>query len=149
MNTFCWNYRGAGKPATVREIREFAMKFTPTVLCIVETKISGARVEALASTLGYDQSYAIDSQGRSGGMGMFWNNTIKLEILGDSCYHIDAKVQVEGEEPWRFTVIYGEAQTNLRHQTWDRLKGISTLNDLPWLCMGDFNEVLHQTSNRV
>ena len=48
------------------------------MLCIVETQISGARVEALASMLGYDQSYAIYSQGRSGGIGMFWNNKIKL-----------------------------------------------------------------------
>ena len=38
--------------------------------------------------------------------------------------------------------MYGEAQTNLRHQTWDLLKGLATLNNLPWLCVGDFNEVL-------
>ena len=83
MSAFCWNCSGAGKPATVREIREFAMKFTPTVLCIVETQISGVRVEAFANTLVYYHAYAIDSQGRSGGMGIFWNNTIDVQILGD------------------------------------------------------------------
>lgn len=96
MSTFCWNCRGAGKPSTIRELRDFARKFAPTVLCIVETQISGARVEALASTLGYENSYAISSQGRSGGIGIFWNNISNIEILGDSCYHIDAKVQDEG-----------------------------------------------------
>ena len=117
MSTLCLNCRGVGNAATIQELRELARKFAPTVLGVVETQIAGARVEALASTLGYENSYAISSQGRSGGIGIFWNNSSNIEILGDSCYHIDAKVQVEGQEPWRFTVIYGEAQTNLRHQT--------------------------------
>ena len=71
MNALCWNCRGAGKPAAVRELRDFAKKFTPTLLCIVETQIDGERVEALAGTLGYDSSLAVDSQGRSGGLGIF------------------------------------------------------------------------------
>lgn len=93
MSTLCWNCRGAGNATTVRELREFARKFAPTVLCIVETQISGTRVEARASSLGYDKAYAIDSQGRSGGIGLFWNNTISVEILGDSVYHVDAKIE--------------------------------------------------------
>ena len=28
------------------------------------------------------------------------------------------------------------------HQTWDRLRSIASLSPLPWLCIGDFNEVL-------
>ena len=62
--------------------------------------------------------------------------------MGDSVYHIDERIQEAGQDPWRLTFVYGEAQTHLRIQTWDLLKGLSFLNDLPWLCMGDFNEVL-------
>ena len=142
MSALCWNCRGAGKLEAVRELRVFARKFAPSMLCIVETQISGARFEVFANTLGYDQAYAIDSQGRSGGMGIFWNNTTNVQILGDSVYHIDARIQEAGQDPWRLTFVYGEAQTHLRSQTWDLLKGLSFLNDLPWLCMGDFNEVL-------
>ena len=39
--------------------------------------------------------------------------------------------------------MYGEAHTQLRHQTWDTIKNISTSSNLPWLCLGNFNEVLH------
>jgi endonuclease/exonuclease/phosphatase family metal-dependent hydrolase len=41
-------------------------------------------------------------------------------------------------------VVYGEAQVDERHKTWDMLKYIRGSNDLPWLCIGDFNEVLHR-----
>ena len=47
------------------------------MLCILETQIDKARVESLASSIGFDHAYAIDSVGRSGGIGLFWNNSIK------------------------------------------------------------------------
>ena len=62
-------------------------------MCVVETQIEGARVEALAGTLGFDNSYAVSSQGLSGGIGLFWNNSIKVEILGYYVYHLDVSVE--------------------------------------------------------
>lgn len=108
----------------------------------METRIDNKRVESLAGTLGFDHVYAIDSQGSSGGIGIFWKNTIKLEILGSSVYHIDCSVTEESSEAWRLTCIYGEAQTNLRYKTWDMMRDIADHSSLPWLCIGDFNEVL-------
>ena len=47
---------------------------------------------------------------------------------------VDTKVRV--------TFVYGEAQVNERYKTWDTLRGIVGANDVPWLVVGDFNEVL-------
>jgi hypothetical protein len=101
-------------------------------------------VENLSRSLGYDKSFAISSSGRSGGLGLFWNNEIKIEVLPYSQYHLDVIVSEQGQENWRLTVVYGEAQVSERHKTWDMLKFIRSSNDLPWLCIGDFNEVLHR-----
>ena len=57
-------------------------------------------------------------------------------------YHIDVKITESGTDPWRLSCFYGEAQTQSRHQTWDLMRGICSLSALPWLCIGDFNEVL-------
>jgi hypothetical protein len=38
--------------------------------------------------------------------------------------------------------VYGEAKINESHKTWDMLKFIKAASPLPWLCIGDFNEVL-------
>lgn len=99
MNLLCWNCRGIGNAPTIQELRELVQKFAPRVLCIVETQISGVRAESLASTLGYDNAFAVDSSGRSGGLAMYWNNEIKIENLGYSRYHIDAKVTNLGGAP--------------------------------------------------
>ena len=71
MSVMCWNCRRVGNAATVNELRDLARKFSPTLLCIVETQIEGSRVENLAGTLGYDKAFAVDSRGRSGGLGLF------------------------------------------------------------------------------
>lgn len=81
MGIFCWNCRGNGNEATIRELCEFAVKFAPKVLCIFETQITKVRVEKLAGSLGYDNSYTFDSSDRSGGLAMFWNNEIKFSRL--------------------------------------------------------------------
>jgi hypothetical protein len=43
---------------------------------------------------------------------------------------------------WRFAGFYGESRRELRYRSWDLLKLLGTKSDLPWICAGDFNEVL-------
>lgn len=119
----------------------------PSVLCVLETQVRKTRVEGLKSTLGFDNSFAVSSLGRSGGIGLFWNNEIKVEILSYSQYHIDAIATESCGDQWRLTTVYEEAQTSKRCKTWDMLKFIKSSSALPWVCVGDFNEVLHRSEH--
>ena len=71
----------------------------------------------------------------------------KIEFLPYSQYHIDAIVSEAGGDPWRLTCVYGEAQVSERFKPWDLLKHIKSSSPLPWLCIGDFNEVLHRSEH--
>jgi exonuclease III len=103
MSLFSVNCRGVGNASTVRELKDFVVKFAPSILCIQETQISRTHLEALASTFGFDHAFAIDSDGRSGGLGIYWNNDINIDVLGYSHYHTDVFVPGIGEIPWRLT----------------------------------------------
>lgn len=46
-------------------------------------------------------------------------------------------------EKWHFYGFYGEAKRELRHISWECLKRLNASSSLSWLCVGDFNEVLH------
>ena len=81
-------------------------KFAPSVLCILETQIEGMRVENLAGSLGFNKSFAVSSLGRSGGLGVFWNEEINLEIIGYSQCHIDAMINDLVEVGTRVTFVY-------------------------------------------
>jgi hypothetical protein len=117
------------------------------MLCIVETQLQKGRVEGLARTLGFDRSFAVNSLGRKGGIVIFWKNEIKIVILPYSQYHLDAIVSSVDMQPWRLTCVYGEARTNERYKTWDMLKFVKSTSALPWLCIRDFNEVLHRSEH--
>jgi hypothetical protein len=58
--------------------------------------------------------------------------------------HIDAAIldPITREAKWRFTGFYGEARRELRYRSWDCMRFLKTQGELPWLCVGDFNEVL-------
>jgi hypothetical protein len=60
------------------------------MLCVLETRLHKSRVEGLARRLGYDRVFAISISGCSGGLAMFWNDEIKIDILSYSQYHLYA-----------------------------------------------------------
>lgn len=127
----------------VCELRDMAKQFVPSILCILETQVERTRVESLAGSLGFNNSFAVSSSGRSGGLGIFWNDEIKVEVNGYSQYHIDVLVDDLMDTRIRLMFVYGEAEVPERYKTWDMLRGIAGTNGLPWAVMGDFNEVLH------
>ena len=144
MNSVGWNCRGAGDPATVREVKNLVASVAPSILLLVETQVGKRRMENLSSSFGFNNCFAISSEGRSGGLAMYWNGPLVLDLIGFSRDHIDMKVTEQGKEPWRITGIYGEANKSERFRTWDLLKDLKAKSDLPWVCMGDFNEVLRR-----
>ncbi|KAG2581337.1 hypothetical protein PVAP13_6KG025505 [Panicum virgatum] len=68
MSCLSWNCRGLGNGATVKELRDLTKSVAPTVLCVLETQVHKTRVEGLKTTLGFDNSFAVSSSGRSGGL---------------------------------------------------------------------------------
>ena len=144
MNTLCWNCRGLGDPATVHELRDITRECAPTVLCVVETQIAKYRVEGLASTLGFDNAFGVGSSGRSGSLCIYWKNSVDLTLRNYSKYHIDMTVKEVGNDPWRLTCWYGEANRSLRHLTWNMMRFLKADSDMPWVNISDFNEVLRR-----
>lgn len=111
-NTLCWKCHGLGSPAAVHELRDLAREYASTIVCVVEMQIAKYHVEGLASTLGYNHAYGVDSLGHSGGLCIYWKSYLTLRNY--SKYHIDMTEQEVRKDPWRLTCWYGEANRNLR-----------------------------------
>jgi hypothetical protein len=59
-----------------------------------------------------------------------------------SQYIIDVDVKEDNGFEWRFIGVYGEAQADRKHRTWQQLKDLYVDPAKPWMCAGDFNEIL-------
>jgi hypothetical protein len=90
--------------------------------------------------LGYDSLSVHESDGQSGGLLMFWCTETKIKVQSVTKNFID--VVIEDDTEWRFTGVYGEPSWNQKHITWDALRNLHGQFQMPWLALGDFNEIL-------
>jgi hypothetical protein len=77
---------------------------------------------------------------------MMWRSDVTLDIKSYSKYHIDAWVtETDGlGGVWRFTGFYGDPSHACRKESWRMLRFLHNKTDLPWICVGDFNKILHE-----
>uniref|UniRef100_A0A2N9GYK3 Reverse transcriptase domain-containing protein n=1 Tax=Fagus sylvatica TaxID=28930 RepID=A0A2N9GYK3_FAGSY len=66
----------------------------------------------------------------------------KVTIKSYSSSHIDAIIKEGSEDAWRLTGIYGAPEAQRREETWALLRHLDSKFQLPWCCIGDFNEIL-------
>ena len=59
----------------------------------METKVSAKRVESLVNTFGFAGGFVVDSDGKSGGVGMFWSSLVVVDVKSFNLHHIDVVVQ--------------------------------------------------------
>ena len=73
---------------------------------------------------------------------MFWRRGIDVGVKSFSKYHIDSVIKEEDGCEWRFTGVYGESKCEMKDNMWKMLRTLKEIFNLPWLCSGDFNEIL-------
>ena len=113
----------------------------PKILFLMETKRKKSYLECLRCRLGYDNLFIVPRRNLSGGLALLWMNEIDLHIWTFSPHHIDAVVNPRIDDAWRFTGFYGVPEVANREDSWTLLHHLSSQLVLPWVCIGDFNEI--------
>jgi hypothetical protein len=49
---------------------------------------------------------------------------------------------------WRLTGIYGEPRWEDKFKTWGKMRELKHSNNLPWIILGDFNEIIDSTEKK-
>ena len=142
MNCISWNCRGLGRPRAVLELTEMVKKYSPSIIFLMETRSKICRLKNLRSKLKVENVHIVPRHNTGGGLALYWKNGTDLHILDSSPSHIDAVVNPGGDDAWRFTGFYGNPVTTNRELSWILLKHLCLKMDLPWLCLGDFNEIV-------
>lgn len=140
------NCRGLGCPQTVLILTVLVRRHRPVILFLIETMVTSVVMENIRVRLGFTSCFTVDALGRSGGLSLLWHDRFDLDIKSYSRYHIDVVLnQPYHCGVWRLTWVYGEPQVHLRPRFWNFMKSLQSSYSppLPWLCIGDWNEILH------
>ncbi|XP_056697297.1 uncharacterized protein [Spinacia oleracea] len=142
MKILTWNCRGIGNPWTVNALRDRCWREMPDIVFLMETMIDAKKLERVRSKCGFVHGVCLNSDGRSGGMGLWWRD-IAMKVCSFSSHHIEAEVWGEDNIPkWRAIGIYGWAETEEKHRTWELMTTLKTRCSLPTVMFRDFNEIL-------
>jgi exonuclease III len=143
MNLMSWNCRGLGNPRTVQELCRLVKQKRPAMVYLMETKLRSSKMEMIRYKLGFNNMFVVDCVGRSGGMALFWGEEVTVTVKNFSQCHINGLVSIPGMDvQWLFTGFYGHPNPSKRYEAWALLEYLARQSTTPWVCIGDFNEVV-------
>lgn len=144
MDIMCWNARGVASTKFRYNMMELINKHRMYILFVCEPRISGSKALVVIKSLGYSCFEVVDSVGFSGGLWLCWNDDkVSVEVIGTTDQSISAVISCPGQPPWMFTAIYAKPCRYIREQIWEYLNFVAQSHQMPWLLVGDFNEMLN------
>jgi len=110
----------------------------------METRMGEERALGLKLDLGFPNAIVVKAEGLSGGLMLLWRHDVTVAELSKSRSHIDVFLSCDRLRisQWRLTGFYGEPRRERRKNSWFLMRFLRAQSDDPWLCVGDFNEVL-------
>ncbi|XP_074289594.1 uncharacterized protein LOC141614747 [Silene latifolia] len=106
--------------------------------------LSGVEMRRVRGCMEDYDGFDVDSVGRSGGLSMMWRKGIQCMVRTVSVHHMDFDVELNGVK-WRMTGFYGWPSVSDRHLSWQLLRLLASESQQPWICIGDYNEILYST----
>nr|POE69772.1 hypothetical protein CFP56_24145 [Quercus suber] len=85
--------------------------------------------------------YFVSSEGRKGGLALLWNAEVVVDTQTYSPNHIDANIHTQDSPSWRLTGIYRHSAEERKVETWRLMRHLHSRGALPWVCLGNFNEI--------
>lgn len=82
MNSIVWNCRGAGNASTVRDIVALTRAHSPSMVFLCETRQQKDKMYRLRNRIGLRGFEGVSSEGNSGGLALFWDESLYVDMFG-------------------------------------------------------------------
>ncbi|KAK9924904.1 hypothetical protein M0R45_033245 [Rubus argutus] len=143
MNFLSWNCQGLGQPVTVQHLQEVTRSHGPLVVFLSETHQSGHYVDKVRKQLGYYKGVNVNPIDTSGGLSLWWKPAVMVDVILSSSFFIDTIVTFKDTGiQFRISWLYGPPYYSDKASFWDSWNNQNWNDSMPWLVMGDLNELL-------
>lgn len=142
MNILSWNIRGAVNLAGRRVLKELASKHSLDIVIILEPHCQFDKVSRFWDRMGYLPMAISEANGHSGGIWVLGlKGRIQFSVLDIFPQVVSLKIG-EGTNAWICSAVYGCPIPSRRDELWDHLVILRRQFSLPWMLLGDFNEII-------
>ncbi|KAG7563755.1 Endonuclease/exonuclease/phosphatase superfamily [Arabidopsis suecica] len=98
----------------------------------------------LGKDLQFAHHFLVSPDGTSGGLAIFWRDTVKCEFLDTPTLNCTDMYITEDSSTFCLTYVYGNPRRKLRQQMWHRMQSMvqaGLYQSKPRVVLGDFNEI--------
>lgn len=93
--------------------------------------------------MGFVNDWDVPLVGSTGGLTLWWDDCVEVKVVLATRNLIHRKMRLIGEEDWFHTSwVYGTPYRNEKHEFWQWMSEVLSPTVAPWICAGDFNEML-------
>ena len=145
MKSVGWNCRGMLSTTAVRELLDLQERVRADLIFLSESHLNNCKADELRRVLSFDSMFVVESDGRAGGLVLFYHKVNKVELNYISANFIDILFMNEEVVQWRFTGFYGHPNWSDRNLSWEDIRNLYHKGNHPWVVLGDFNEILYSS----
>lgn len=142
MNILSWNCQGLGNLHAISILKDLIWNYRPNVILLFETLYHVNKIQEIRVKLGYDFSFAVDRDGRGGGIAILWKHPLNYQIINYSENFINVKISDDAKGPWWLKGFYDFPERSRRRESWKSLRNLAFMSIIPWCIIGDFNDLL-------
>ncbi|KAJ1378068.1 Endonuclease/exonuclease/phosphatase superfamily [Sesbania bispinosa] len=142
-HVLAWNVRGAASRKSQRHLRDLLGRTKPSFVFLFETHTPFQNTTSFWTRSGYQMVAVEDANGHSGGIwGLVQEGLdVTLQVLHSGPQAISILV-TKTSTSWILTGVYASPNPALRRLLWEDLVQLRGAFNLPWLLIGDFNDIL-------
>lgn len=115
---------------------------------LMETMVGWVHAENLRVRIGYEGCFCVLNEELKAGLMFLLKTNNMTQLLSSSSNHIDLEVSFLGRQQCRLTCYYGFLERARRRESWDFLRELKDKSRIPWVVIGDFNDLLTQSNKR-
>lgn len=144
MEIIALNTQGGKNPHALAELIYLKNKFRPDIIFIFETLTNSRNSNKILNTLHFENKIIIDPVSHCGGLWVCWNNA-NIILNTKTTTPRYAKLTITYKPTAKtYSIIgaYCPAQESEKQTFWDQLAHDLQQITVPWLLLGDFNEML-------
>ncbi|KAK9939901.1 hypothetical protein M0R45_016581 [Rubus argutus] len=142
FKTIFWNARGAGGEKFRYSIVDLIKLHPVDILAICEPKVQFVKASKTLLSLGFNEYEIFEANGFSGGIWLLWNsNKLHVDVIDNMFQAITIKVSLHGGPSWILSTLYASPTSTVRSMLWNYLDNLMLAHPVPWLFIGDFNEL--------
>ncbi|KAK9020048.1 hypothetical protein V6N11_054545 [Hibiscus sabdariffa] len=133
------------EPQVCRYLKRFIKDNNPSLVALLETRISGNKTDSVVRKLGFPNSFRVEARGFSGGIWLLWKDSISLEIEVISNQFIHYRLFSSCiSMPVFATIVYVNLNIFYRKFLWKQLEVFNPRESAPWIIGGDFSSLLNE-----